>query len=82
MGESSITGKVKAVIFNKPTMNSMEVNVGTVKSVVEFDGFVNSKVGIDDAAKDASSANGSVNVRNVLQGQQNEGRGQGHNLCP
>ena len=40
--DTAITTKVKAAIFNEPTLKSAEVNVETFKGVVQLSGFVSS----------------------------------------
>ena len=41
--DTVITGKVKAAIFNEPTLKSAEINVETFKGVVQLSGFVSSQ---------------------------------------
>ena len=38
--DSAITAKVKAAVFNEPTLKSSEINVETFKGVVQLSGFV------------------------------------------
>ena len=38
--DTAITTKVKAAIFNEPTLKSAEINVETFKGVVQLSGFV------------------------------------------
>lgn len=38
--DSTLTTKVKAAIFNEPTLKSAEINVETFKGVVQLSGFV------------------------------------------
>jgi osmotically-inducible protein OsmY len=40
--DTVVTTKVKAAIFNEPTLKSAEVNVETFKGVVQLTGFVTS----------------------------------------
>jgi hyperosmotically inducible protein len=40
--DTVVTTKVKAAIFNEPTLKSAEVNVETFKGVVQLSGFVSS----------------------------------------
>ena len=40
--DTVITGKVKAAIFEEPTLKSAEINVETFKGVVQLSGFVSS----------------------------------------
>ena len=46
--DSVITTKVKAAVFNEPTLKSSEINVETYKGVVQLSGFVSSE---DDISK-------------------------------
>ena len=41
--DTVITTKVKAAIFNEPTLKSAEINVETFKGVVQLSGFVSSR---------------------------------------
>ena len=41
--DTVVTTKVKAAIFNEPTLKSAEINVETFKGVVQLSGFVSSK---------------------------------------
>ena len=41
--DSVITTKVKAAIFNEPSLKSAEINVETFKGTVQLSGFVNSR---------------------------------------
>jgi hyperosmotically inducible protein len=41
--DSVITTKVKAAIFNEPTLKSAEINVETFKGAVQLSGFVSSQ---------------------------------------
>lgn len=47
--DSVITAKVKAAIFNEPSLKSAEINVETFKGVVQLSGFVSSQANIDKA---------------------------------
>ena len=40
--DTVITSKVKAAIFNEPTLKSAEINVETFKGTVQLSGFVSS----------------------------------------
>lgn len=44
--DTVITSKVKAVIFNEPTLKSTEINVETFKGTVQLSGFINSRADI------------------------------------
>ena len=49
--DSVITTKVKAAIFNEPTLKSTEINVETFKGVVQLSGFVSTQANIYKAAE-------------------------------
>src|SRR5688572_19434310 len=42
LDDTVLTSKVKAAIFNEPTLKSAEINVETFKGVVQLSGFVSS----------------------------------------
>lgn len=64
--DSVITTKVKAAIFNEPTLKSAEINVETFKGVVQLGGFVNSQADINKAAEIARSVKGVTSVKNDM----------------
>jgi len=64
--DAVITTKVKAAIFNEPTLKSAEINVETFKGVVQLSGFVNSQADIDKAVSIARSVKGTVSVKNDM----------------
>jgi hyperosmotically inducible protein len=64
--DSIITTKVKAAIFNEPTLKSAEINVETFKGVVQLSGFVGSVADIDKAVRVARSVHGVVSVKNSM----------------
>ena len=64
--DSVITTKVKAEIFNEPTLKSTEINVETFKGVVQLSGFVNSQADINKAVALARSVKGVVSVKNDM----------------
>ena len=64
--DAVITTKVKAAIFNEPTLKSAEINVETFKGVVQLSGFVNSQGDIEKAASLARSVKGVVSVKNDM----------------
>ncbi len=64
--DSVITTKVKAAIFNEPTLKSAEINVETFKGVVQLSGFVNSQADINKAADIARSIKGVTSVKNDM----------------
>jgi hyperosmotically inducible protein len=64
--DSVITTKVKAAIFNEPTLKSTEINVETFKGVVQLSGFVSTQANIYKAAEVARNVNGVASVRNDM----------------
>ena len=64
--DSVITTKVKAAIFNEPTLKVAEINVETFKGVVQLAGFVASPADITRAATVARGVRGVVSVKNDL----------------
>ncbi|SFE11866.1 BON domain-containing protein [Nitrosomonas sp. Nm166] len=65
--DAVITTKVKAAIFNDPTLKSTEINVETFKGVVQLSGFVSDTASIDRAAELARGVAGVKSVKNSLQ---------------
>ena len=64
--DSVITTKVKAAIFNEPTLKSSEINVETFKGVVQLSGFVSSQADINKAVEVARSVKGVTSVKNDM----------------
>jgi len=64
--DSAITMKVKAAIFNEPTLKSAEINVETFKGVVQLSGFVSSQAAVNKAVELARSVGGVKSVRNDM----------------
>ena len=64
--DSVITTKVKAAVFNEPTLKSAEINVETYKGVVQLSGFVNSEADIAKAASLAKGIKGVTSVKNDM----------------
>ena len=64
--DAVITTKVKAEIFNEPTLKSSEINVETFKGVVQLSGFVSSNASIDKAVSVTRSVKGVVSVKNDM----------------
>ncbi len=65
--DTAITTKVKAAIFNEPTLKSAEINVETFKGSVQLSGFVNSQADINTAIRITRNIEGVRNVRNAMQ---------------
>jgi len=64
--DSVITTKVKAAVFKEPTLKSAEINVETVKGVVQLSGFVSSQANINKAVEVARTVNGVKSVKNDM----------------
>ena len=64
--DSVITTKVKAAIFNEPSLKSAEINVETFKGVVQLSGFVSSSGDISKAAELARGVQGVKSVKNDM----------------
>ena len=64
--DSVITTKVKAAIFNEPTLKSAEINVETFKGVVQLSGFVSSQADINKAVQVARGVGGVTSVKNDM----------------
>lgn len=64
--DSVITTKVKAAIFNEPSLKSTEINVETFKGVVQLSGFVNSRADENKAVEVARSVKGVTSVKNDM----------------
>jgi hypothetical protein len=64
--DSAITTKVKAAIFNEPSLKSAEINVETFKGRVQLSGFVSSRASIDRAVIVAQGVAGVTSVGNDM----------------
>jgi len=64
--DTVITTKVKAAIFNEPSLKSAEINVETFKGVVQLTGFVSSRADINKAVDVARGVMGVTSVRNDM----------------
>ena len=64
--DTVITTKVKAAVFNAPTLKSSEINVETFKGVVQLTGFVSSRDDINKAVELARGVKGVTSVRNDM----------------
>ena len=64
--DTVITGKVKAAIFNEPTLKSAEINVETFKGVVQLSGFVSSAANEATAMQVARTVGGVRSVKNDM----------------
>jgi len=66
LDDTAITGKVKAAIFNEPTLKSAEINVETFKGAVQLSGFVSSSADIAKAVSVAQKVDGVRSVKNDM----------------
>jgi hypothetical protein len=64
--DSTLTTKVKAAIFNEPTLKSAEINVETFKGVVQLSGFVSSQTAVDKAVEITRQVKGIKSVKNDM----------------
>jgi len=64
--DSVITSKVKAVIFDEPSLKSAEINVETFKGTVQLSGFVSSRADINKAVELARGVKGVTSVKNDM----------------
>jgi hyperosmotically inducible protein len=64
--DTAITTKVKAAVFNEPTLKSAEINVETFKGVVQLSGFVTSQAAANKAVEVARSVGGVKSVKNDM----------------
>jgi osmotically-inducible protein OsmY len=64
--DSVITTKVKASIFNEPSLKSTEINVETFKGTVQLSGFVSQPEDIAKAAEIARGVKGVTGVKNDI----------------
>ena len=64
--DTVITTKVKAAIFNEPSLKSAEINVETSKNVVQLSGFVSTQANIVKAVEVARGVNGVKSVKNDM----------------
>lgn len=66
LDDSVITTKVKAAVFNEPSLKSAEIKLETFKGEVRLSGFVSSKVAINTAVEVARSVKGVTSVKNDM----------------
>jgi len=64
--DTAITTKVKAAIFNEPSLKSTEINVETFKGTVQLSGFVSSRADINKAVDLARGVKGVTSVKNDM----------------
>lgn len=64
--DTVITTKVKAAIFNEPTLKSAEINVETFKGIVQLSGFVSSQAAVNKAVEVARAVKGVKSVKSDM----------------
>ncbi len=64
--DSVITTKVKAAIFNEPTLKSREINVETFKGQVQLSGFIGSRDELNKAIEVARAVSGVKSVKDDM----------------
>jgi osmotically-inducible protein OsmY len=64
--DTAITTKVKAAMFNEPSLKSAEINVETFKGTVQLSGFVSSRADINKAVELARGVKGVTSVKNDM----------------
>lgn len=64
--DTLITTKVKAAIFNEPTLKSGQINVETFKGTVQLSGFVADPASIDKASEVAGRVDGVKSITNDI----------------
>jgi osmotically-inducible protein OsmY len=65
--DSVVTAKVKAALFNEPTLSSGQISVETFKGTVQLSGFVKTPQEKGKAAEVARTVNGVASVKNNIQ---------------
>ena len=70
--DTIITTKVKAAVFDEPSLKSAEINVETYKGIVQLTGFISSRADISKAVEVAIGIKGVKSVNNdmILKGTQ------------
>ena len=66
LDDSAITTKVKAAIFNDPSLKSAEINVETFKGIVQLSGFLSTRANIVKAVEVTRSVNGVKSVKDDM----------------
>jgi osmotically-inducible protein OsmY len=64
--DTVITTRVKAAIFNEPSLKSAEINVETFKGTVQLSGFVSTQANIYRAVEVARGVGGVTSVKNDM----------------
>ncbi|MDA8256552.1 MAG: BON domain-containing protein [Betaproteobacteria bacterium] len=66
VGDAVITTKIKAAIFNEPSLKSREIHVVTIKGAVQLAGFVPSQADMNKAVEVARGVDGVKSVHNEM----------------
>ena len=66
LDDSAITTKVKAAIFNDPSLKVFQITVETFKGEVQLSGFVDSSQSVSKAGEVARGVKGVKSVKNNL----------------
>jgi osmotically-inducible protein OsmY len=66
LDDTVITTKVKAAIFNEPSLKSAEINVETFRGTVQLSGFVSSQSNMVRAVEVARGVGGVTSVKNDM----------------
>ena len=64
--ETTITTKVKAAIFDEPTLKTLQITVVTFKGEVQLSGFVDTAQSVKKAGEVARGVKGVQSVKNDL----------------
>lgn len=64
--DSTITTKVKAAVFNEPSLKSAQINVETFKGQVQLSGFVGTQAEINKTVEVARAVGGVASVKNDM----------------
>ena len=64
--DSVITTKVKAAIFNEPSLKVAEINVETFKGTVQLSGFVKTQADINKSVEVTRAVSGVKSVKNDI----------------
>jgi len=64
--DTVITTRVKTALFNEPSLKSAQINVETLKGVVQLSGFVSSAADISTAVAVTRKVSGVTQVRNDM----------------
>jgi osmotically-inducible protein OsmY len=66
LDDSIITTKVKAAIFDEPSLKTLQIEVETYKGTVQLSGFVDSAASVKKAEDVTSKVDGVKSVKNAL----------------